>query len=233
MKDKRLWREGRRAEEGASTSPVWPYVLLSSSWSGRCWQPSAVTWRKCSLWDLSWTCRSLRLNIGLHYTAKARPLYVPISIQNYIGSVTLSLLFLPSGGEALKSDGLITTSPGLGTALPPLPECLKYMSDSTFSWKILPSRIGKSLEVVKFLKRIKRKINFKSKSLNTCFYKPMFKAKKHGILYTNAHLICEYIWQFLPIDYWLLLATLISIFLEFQLYLVISIVEQLTIQFLH
>lgn len=40
---------------------------------------------------------------------------------------------LPSGGEAVKSDGLIIINPGLVTDFPPLLECLKYMIDCTFS----------------------------------------------------------------------------------------------------
>ena len=45
----------------------------------------------------------------------------------------ITFVCLPSGGEAVKSDGLITINPGLVTDFPPLLECLKYMIDCTFS----------------------------------------------------------------------------------------------------
>lgn len=101
---------------------------------------------------------------------KQDPAYLPLLRTE---QVVLSFsLFLPSGGDAVKLEGLISISPGRGPALPPLLECLRDTIESTFSWKILSSRVGKytQVETVTF-SRTKQKFNFKSKSYNNLLQK--------------------------------------------------------------
>lgn len=70
---------------------------------------------------------------------------VRICLYSELTRVVLSFsLFLPSGGDAVKPEGLICISPGREPALPPLLECLRDTIESTFSWKILPSGVGKT-----------------------------------------------------------------------------------------